>query len=233
MLRYAFVGLICFAASGAVAQQTQPGPDSPSAPPKPAAGEPAKAAVTMEEPLQGDRWIYEVRDEIAGSVTATRTFLVTEVTPTEIATRFTNAGNAEANQILYDRSWNVTRAGPWKYSPNDGSGMQLPLSVGKTWSFRSSEVNASNGNIWKRSGSSKVIGQESLTTRAGTFEAFKIETSYSSQSVSDPTRKTDVTVVNWYAPAIDHWVKRTFVARANKHLVTNNTLELVEYGRRQ
>jgi hypothetical protein len=37
----------------------------------------------------------------------------------------------------------------------------------------------------------------------------------------------------WYAPAIDHWVKRTFVARTNGHLRTSETYELVEYGRKQ
>jgi len=42
-----------------------------------------------------------------------------------------------------------------------------------------------------------------------------------------------VTSVTWYAPAIDHWVKRTFVSRADQHVRTNNTIELVEYGRKK
>ena len=37
----------------------------------------------------------------------------------------------------------------------------------------------------------------------------------------------------WYAPAIDHWVKRAVITRVDNHLVVNNTLELTEYGRKQ
>jgi hypothetical protein len=45
--------------------------------------------------------------------------------------------------------------------------------------------------------------------------------------------KNEVTSLTWYAPAIDHWVKRTFVSKANNHLHINNVFELVEYGRKQ
>jgi len=38
--------------------------------------------------------------------------------------------------------------------------------------------------------------------------------------------------VTWYAPAINHWVKRTVVSRVDKHLLVNNTIELTEYGRK-
>ena len=187
----------------------------------------------MEEPLPGDHWTYEVRDEITGTISATRTNVVTEVTPTEISIRFSIQGTSNGGFNIYDRSWNLIGNEPWRYSPNDGSGIRTPLAIGKTWAFQSNDVNAKNGNIGKRSGTSKVVGQESLTTRAGTFETFKIETSYSVRGVNDPTRKAEVTAQTWYAPAIDHWVKRTFVSRADKHLRVNNTIELVEYGRKQ
>jgi hypothetical protein len=35
------------------------------------------------------------------------------------------------------------------------------------------------------------------------------------------------------APAIDHWMKRTQVGRGNGNLIFNNTLELIEYGRKK
>jgi hypothetical protein len=226
MLRYACAGLICIAASAALAQQTPPQGDPQSS------GDAAKPVIAMEEPQPGDRWVYEVHDEIAGTVTNVRTFIVTEVTPTEIAVRWTNAGKPEQNLVLFDRYWNVIQGNAWRYSPNDGEGLQMPLVIGKTWSFRSNAVNAGTGNTWKRSGSSKIVGQESLTVKAGTFETFKVETSYTAQNVKDPTRKSEMTVVNWYAPAVDHWVKRSFVVRANKHLLSSTTLEIVEYGRK-
>jgi hypothetical protein len=155
------------------------------------------------------------------------------VTPTEISVRFKIVGTSNEGLNVYDRSWNLINSLPWKYSPNDGTGIRTPFAIGKTWTFRSNEINAGNGYIWNRSGTSKVVGQEKLTTRAGTFETFKIETTYSSRNVNDPTRKSEVTSQTWYAPAIDHWVKRTFISRADKHLRVNDTIELTEYGRKQ
>jgi hypothetical protein len=98
---------------------------------------------------------------------------------------------------------------------------------------RTNNINSATGNVWKRSGTSKVIGQESVTTKAGTFETFKIEATFTGTNVRNPLMKNEVVATTWYAPAIDHWVKRSFVSRANRHLQINNVLELVEYGRKQ
>jgi hypothetical protein len=232
MLRYAVLGAIGLVASNAWAQQAPPA--EASAPSSSSASiQPAKAVVPMEEPKPGDRWVYEVRDEISGMVTATRENVVTEVTPTEIAVRHKIVGTNNQGLFVYDRSWNVVEDLPWRYSPHDGSGIQSPLSVGKTWPVKTNNINSTSGNIWRRSGTSKVVGQESVTTRAGTFDTFKIETSFTGTNVNNPTQKNEVTELTWYAPAIDHWVKRTFVSRANKHLQTSNLFELVEYGRKQ
>jgi hypothetical protein len=238
MLRYAVLVLIGLVSGAASAQQAPPpdaapAPLSPAPSSPPASVQPSGAVVSMEEPLPGDHWTYEVRDEIAGTITATRANVVTEVTATDIGLRYKIVGTPNEGINVYDRSWNLTDSRPWKYSPNDGTGIQTPLTVGKTWTFQSNSVNSTNGNVWKRSGTSKVVGQETVTTRAGTFETFKIETTFSARNVSDPTRKEEITQLTWYAPAIDHWVKRTFVSRADKHLMANNSLELVEYGRRQ
>jgi hypothetical protein len=187
----------------------------------------------MEEPQPGDHWTYEERDEISGTVRANRTNVVTEVTPTEISTRVDTLGKPEPGQMIFDRSWNMTLSGSWKYSPNDGLGIQLPLTVGKTWTFQTNNINGANGNIWKRSGKSKVASQETVVTKAGTFETFKIETTFSARNVNNPTLKNEVTSVTWYAPAIDHWVKRTFVSRTDRHLMIDDAIELTDYGRKQ
>jgi hypothetical protein len=233
MLRYAVLGMIGLFASNALAQQapaqveTAARASSASAPP------PANAVVTMEEPLPGDHWTYEIRDEISGTIKATRNNIVTEVTPTEISSRVDTSGKADPGQIVFDRSWNILKSGPWKFSPHDGTGIQSPLSPDKTWSFQSNEVNAGSGSSWRRSGKSKVAGKESVTTRAGTFETFIIETSYSARNANDPTKKIEVTSKTWYAPAINHWIKRTFVSRRDGRLMVNSAIELVDYGRKQ
>jgi len=232
MFRYAVMGVLSLVAGNAWAQQPPP-PAGVPAPASSPASTPPKAVVPMEEPQPGDHWTYEVRDEITGTVSATRTNVVTEVAPAEISTRVNTLGKPDPGQIVFDRSWNMIISGSWKYSPNDGTGIRRPLAVGKTWTFQTNNVNAANGNIWKRTGTSKVVGEETVTTKAGTFETFKIETSFSARNVNDPTRKNEVTSETWYAPAVDHWVKRTFISRANGHLTDNNTIELTEYGRKQ
>lgn len=226
MFRCAAFLALCLLANSASAQQASP----PAAEPRT-----AQTVTKMEEPLPGDRWVYELRDEITGKVTATREYVVTEITPTSIGVRAKNLGGNKSDEIfaVHDRSWAVVEARPWRYSPNDGSGIQTPLEVGKTWPVRTNNINSANGNVWRRSGISKVVGQETVTTKAGTFDTFKIETTFTGTNVNNPIMKNEVTALTWYAPAIDHWVRRTFVSRANKHLTINNAVELIEYGRKQ
>jgi hypothetical protein len=234
MFRYVVVvGLIGLGTGNAWAQQAPPQAEAPASAPPAVSVQPPKAVVPMEEPRPGDHWTYEVRDEITGKISATRVNAVTEVTPKEISMQSRAVGSPDQSLGIYDRSWNLISAGPWRYAPNDGTGIRAPLAIGKTWTFQSNDVNAGGGFIWNRSGTSKVAGQETVTTKAGTFETFRIETTYSRRDVKDPTRKEEVTAQTWYAPAIDHWVKRTFISRVQQHLRANNTLELVEYGRKQ
>jgi hypothetical protein len=209
--------------TGLAAALAQPA-QTPASPPPPA---------SMEEPMPGDHWAYEIRDEILGTVKFTRTNVVTEVTPKEVSTRFTVSGNANTGSAIFDRLWNVTSRGDWRYTPNDGTGVKLPLAVGKTWSFKSNDVSSKNGDSWSRSGTSKVVGQESVTTKVGTFDAFKIETSLTSRNVANPSRVTQFTSETWYAPALDHWVKRTYSTRVDGHLTENTSETLTEYGRKQ
>jgi len=230
MRRYAVLWMIGLAASSAGAQQATP----PAQPPASATSDPSsKAVVAMESPQAGDYWNYQVRDEITGKITATRANIVTEVSANDISVRFSIAGTSNEGLNLYDRSWNLLKSGARKYTPNDGTALPTPLTIGETWNFQGNDVNAGNGFTWSRSGRSKVVGQETVTTKAGTFETFKIETTISSRNAKDPTMKTETATVTWYAPAIDHWVKRTFVLRVDDHLRDNNTSELVEYGRKQ
>ena len=227
MIRYALIGVSLIATS-ALAQQADT-----KAPVDPVQADPAKI-IAMDQPMPGDHWTYEVHDEITGRKTGTRTLVVTDVTPNEISVRFSFQGSDRTGFNIYDRSWNLKSRDPWKYSPNDGLGIKSPLQVGATWTFKSDDINNTAGatGIWKRIGSSKVVGQETLTTKAGTFETFKIETTYSTRRPNDANNLNEMTVQTWYAPAIDHLVKQTFVTRTNKLLRDNNTIELVEYGRK-
>jgi len=191
----------------------------------------------MEELLPGDHWTVEIRDEITGTV-STGTNVVTEVTPTNISVRYTVTRSNKTRDegykgfITFDRSWNAIRSSAWQYFPYDGNtGIETPLAVGKTWAFQFNAVNNQSGVVWKWSGRSKVVDQETVTTKAGTFETFRIETTSSSSSL--PAQTEEFVAVTWYAPALAHWVKRSGILRNDSRLRSNSTSELVEFGRKQ
>jgi hypothetical protein len=232
MLRSAFLATIgLVATAGSLPAQTPPSQSAPAA--SAPAVETPNSPEPMEDAQTGDHWTYELRDDITGDVKSTITNIVTDVSNSEISTRTGQLGNSNSGYQTFDRSWNVINdSGNWRYTPNDGTGIRAPLAVGKTWSFKSTDLNTTAGVSWKRSGTAKVVAQESVTTRAGTFDTFKIETSLQFQNANDPTKKYQAEFQIWYAPVIDHWVKRSFVSRSDGRVRSKSTIELVEYGRR-
>jgi hypothetical protein len=227
MSRYIAAAMICLFASKPLAQAAEGG-----AAPTSSKGGDAKSTASMEEPALGDFWTFDVLDEIGGS-SKRRKYVITELTASEIRVQLAVTGETADQLNVYDRSWNLKSAGNWKYQPMDGSGIRAPLKVGAVWDVTADDVNSQNGFIFKRSVNSNVVGQETITTRAGTFDTFKIETAVSTRSTNDPSRKSEISAQTWYAPAIDHWVKRTIVVRVNNHLMNSSTSELVEYGRKK
>jgi hypothetical protein len=225
-IRWLLMACLGALSTGAAAQQA--GGSGPSAP----SPEAPAAIVAMEQPLQGDHWTYDTRDEITGKIKETRVFTVTDATPKEIAVRFAVTGTDRSGTLVFDRAWNVKNADTMKYLPNSGLGIVEPLKVGAVKDFKVEQINTEKGFTWKWSGTSKVSGQEKVTTKAGTFDTFKIDTTYSFYRTTDPGRKSDTVMQTWYAPAIDHWVKRVTISRTDKLLRLNETSELVEYGRK-
>jgi hypothetical protein len=223
----AIVGLV--ASADSLFAQTPPAA-SPAPVPPPATEAPNGVAPTGE-PRTGDRWTYELRDDITGDIKSTIVNTVTDVSDTDVSMRVTFLGNPISSYQTYDRSWDLTNDGLWRFTPNDGTGIRVPLAVGTTWSFAATDLNSTAGVSWRRTGTSNVVAQESLTTRAGTFDTFRIETSIQFQNVTDPTTKLQAEQQIWYAPAIDHWVRRTFVSRLDGRVRDKSSTELVEYGR--
>jgi hypothetical protein len=230
MLRCALLATLgLLATAGSLSAQTTPA-QSPPAASSPAVETPSNVE-PMEDPQTGDHWTYELRDDVTGDIKSTITNTVTDVSASEISIRVGQLGNSTTGYQTFDRSWNVISGGIWRYTPNDGTGIRAPLAVGKTWSFKSTDLYSTGGVSWKRSGTTKVVAQESVTTRAGTFDTFKIETSLQVQNANDPTKKVQLVQQVWYAPAIDHWVKRSVVSRSEGRVRDKSTIDLVEYGR--
>src|SRR5262245_40162940 len=126
--------------------------------------------------LPGDRWVYEITDEISGDLKFTSTIFVLDVSEREINTRVSTRGSG-ARQVVFDRSWNRIDDSVWKYRPSEGAGIKKPLQVGKEWRFESKATHFQNATALTITGESKVVGgEEKVTTGAGTFDTFKIET---------------------------------------------------------
>jgi len=226
MLRRRLLATISLLASVGLAHaQTPPSPP-------PAAAEQAPTHDSMEEPQVGDHWTYETRDEITGDLKSTTTHTITDVSATAISVRFEVLGKPGFGYQTYDRSWDIINNGTWRFSPNDGSGVRMPLAVGKSWTFKSSDSNSTAGISLRRTGTSKVTAKENVTTRAGTFEAYKIETSIEMRNANDLTKKSQFEQQVWYAPELNHWVKRTYVSRSDGQVRDRGALEMIEYGRR-
>jgi len=192
----------------------------------------ADSSTSMEQPMVGDHWTYEVHDEITGILKNTNTMTVTDVTPTEVAVRAQTLGNANFAEFVYDHLWNLIDSPLWKYSPNDGSGIKMPLTIGSGWKFQNSAINTQHGVSFKRTGSSKIVGQESITTTAGTFDTFKVESTVEGRNVNDPTKKIISQTTLWYAPTANHVVKQSTKILSNGHVDQQYSIEMVDYGRR-
>ena len=86
--------------------------------------------------------------------------------------------------------------------------------------------------MWKIAVSSRVTGQESVTTKAGTFDTYTIETTQAIRNTKNPSGSSQIMIRTWFSPQVNHWVRRNFLRRVGGLIVSNETIELVEYGRK-
>jgi hypothetical protein len=169
--------------------------------------------------LPGDRWVYEITDEISGDLKLTTTVFVLDVSEQEINTRVSMRGSS-ARQVVFDRNWNRI------------AGIKKPLQVGKEWRFESKATHFQNGTALTITGESKVVGEEKVTTGAGTFDTFKIETKMRQVNSNDQTKASTINAVLWYAPSVNRWVRRTYKLQIEGRLRDSNTEELADYSRK-
>ena len=111
--------------------------------------------------------------------------------------------------------------------------LRFPLDVGQTWDgfFESEAVlrprNRSTQWRWK----ANVVAAEAVTVPAGTFQAFKIEydgryfAHQSNQSWTGSHKETA-----WFAPGINHFVKREFEQRSpGRNFLDHRVIELLSF----
>jgi hypothetical protein len=108
----------------------------------------------------------------------------------------------------------------------------MPLQIGKEWRFENSASHFQHGTALSTTGQSKVTGQEKITTSAGTFDTFKIETTMRQINSNDQTKAATVNVALWYAPSINRWIRRTHKVQIEGRLRDSQTEELTDYSRK-
>ena len=182
--------------------------------------------------LPGDRWSYDITDEISGDLKQTTSVVVLSVSDAEIATRVTNRGTPRPIQIAFDRSWNRLDDDLWRYKPSDGTGIRLPLDVGKEWRFESQASNFQNGTTLSSSGQTRVVASEKVTTAAGSFDTLKIETTVRQVNSNDQTKVATVNATLWYAPSVNRWVRKTQKIQIEGRVRESSTEELTDYSRK-
>jgi hypothetical protein len=194
----------------------------------------AQSPGQSDDPIRvGDHWTFDTKDEITGNPIETYTHVVTEISPNEIVVSSSVRAKTGSSLVVYDHDWNRIENSTFKYTPKDGQGIRPPLAVGKEWRSEYVTRNTKTGGAWKDSVAAKVVAQEMVTTPAGTFATFKIESRRHEISATDPSRSWEYENVGWYAPEINHWVRRTLLTKAQKRTSASTSEELIAYGRRQ
>lgn len=239
-MRRRLAAVVIFAGSSGIswAQQAavpsvNPNSAAPAKPPlraKAATLPSVSVAAKASDALPGDYWDYDARDDIMGT-SHKLDFIVTDVTPEVIAVRVGVEGKPGRTTFLtYNHMWDVIDNGRWRFRPSDGDGVPQPLAVGKTWSFRGDALDSQSHHARRRLLTAKVVTQEKLTTKAGTFDTYRIETTWTAHDTWDSTVRFEYQQTTWFAPAINHWVKRTTVLRTDDLVRERNTLVLTKWG---
>jgi hypothetical protein len=181
----------------------------------------------------GDRWSYDVKDGLTGDLQLAITVVVAEINQKEITARvFARSKDRPPLTIVFDPDWSRIDDGVWKHRPNDLAGIRKPLQVGKEWRSEGNSTNLRSGAAMRTSGVVKVAGQEQVTTPAGTFDTFRVESTLRQINTTDQTKSATETIVIWYAPTINRWVKRRNELRFEGRLRNSTLEELIEFSRK-
>ena len=156
----------------------------------------------------GDRWSYEIKDALTGDLRPAITLVVGDVTDKEITSRVSIRGRDRPQTVVHDLDWGRIDDGAWRLRP-PGLGIKTPLQIGKEWRSDAHGVHVQSGVTFRAEGVAKVVGEERITTQAGTFDTFRVDMTVRTINMKDQTRSEAWTFVVWYAPAVNRWVKKT------------------------
>jgi len=194
-------------------------------------------ANTKIEVARGDRWTYEVRDDVTDELKNIVDFAVTDITESEIDTRvrYTNAvTSAESTAVqVFDPKWRLKDNGSNIFRPGvEETGIPSDIKVGKTWSYSYDSSRINPPSHFKFVGNGKVESWEHVAVANGlAYDAFKIVYTAAVTPVVN-NRKFELKIELWYAPAANRYVKRRYESRQNGKLLDASLETLRNYSRR-
>jgi hypothetical protein len=183
----------------------------------------------------GDRWSYDIKDALTGDLRQAVAIVAAEINEKEVTTRISARGRDGRDRpmtIVFNPDWGRIDDGVWKHRPSDLLGIKKPLQVGKQWRAEGNSTNIQTGVAMQTSGLAKVVGQEQITTPAGTFDTFRVDLTVRQINTKDLTKSTTLTVVVWYAPAINRWARKSTEVRFEGRLRDSFSDELTGYSRK-
>ncbi len=171
--------------------------------------EAAVAADVAEAPQYkvGDTWKYGRTDLWKNERTTGWTATVAGLMDGRVRIDMKNERNEESRMFLtLDGNFVSGRTQVKPFMPQ----FSFPLSVGKQWEG-TYEYQSSRGTSGTTRLKAKVLGKESITVPAGTFDAFKIEyQAYYTRSDAASFGGGTMRSVYWYAPAAKRIVREEY-----------------------
>ncbi len=231
-----FVHVGAHAAEGADSNQAK----------KPAQDQGAASATPVLDKIDvkpGDRWTYQVIDDVTGETKSTAVHTVTEIRDKSysVQSAFTPFGQSVASTSLqiFDENWNLLEDQVWTRKPADPlTGIRLPLKVGDQWKTHLTSTRKTPPETqFSADAITSVVGYEPVILKFNkTYDAYKLEinealTNTSSSGASQPSVLT-IHVTMWFAPSVNRYVKRIVETRINDRLQARNVELLTAYTRR-
>lgn len=123
----------------------------------------------------GDSWTYTRFDKTTKQITGTFVNTVAKIEGGEITMESRSAsGQGGGGSNVFTPEWHVRKLGGREFTPAIPE-YAFPLEVGKSWAGKYTAPSPRGDSIVDYELKGKVVGVESVTVPAGTFDAMKIE----------------------------------------------------------
>jgi hypothetical protein len=168
------------------------------------------AAIPRPDLKVGDTWTYTTFDKYKGRIVGTFRVTVQRVEGDEIHVVSQAAdGQGDQRVELYTAEWNLRQGGDAdrRFDPMVPT-LAFPLQEGKTWKGKYTSPSRDGTGTTTGEVEGKVVGFESVTVPAGTFDAAKVRVEIHWDYEGRRGRGAGtISQTIWYAPEAKRWVR--------------------------